>query len=56
MNLYEALEAATAEQAGIYAVCTAEAISNLWNWKSEEDLYKATEAIRYMIKKMEGIK
>ena len=52
-NLYQVLEAAAANKTGIMAICTAEAISNLWNWETAEDLRKAAEAIAYMLGKME---
>ena len=52
-NLYQVLEAATANKTGIMAICTAEAISNLWKWETAEDLRKAAEAIAYMLGKME---
>lgn len=53
VNLYEVLEAATAQHSGILAICTENAISSLWGWGSEADLLKARAAIDYMLKKME---
>lgn len=54
MSRYEIMEVATKDLAGIYAICTAEAITWLWNWKSAEDLQKAKAAIDYMLQKMEA--
>lgn len=55
MNMYEVLEAATGDLCGIRAICTADAISSLWNWKSQEDLLKAKAAIDFMLQKLEGL-
>lgn len=52
-NLYETLEPATIQLTGIQAICTAEAISNLWNWNGRENLLKARDAIEYLLKKTE---
>lgn len=52
-ELYETLEMATMQLTGIQAICTAEAISNLWNWRSRENLLKARDAIEYLLKKTE---
>lgn len=48
----DALEAATADLAGIEAVCTANAIKYLWRWRNKngvEDLRKAVWYIRRLI-------
>ena len=53
LDIYKVLEEATAKMQGINAICTAEAILQLWNWNSREDLLKARMAIDYLIKKLE---
>lgn len=53
LDIYEVLEAATCTKQGIMAICTAEAIRELWRWNSMEDLLKARDAIDYLIKKLE---
>lgn len=50
-EIYEVLEEATGNMQGIKAICTAEAILQLWRWDSKEDLLKAREAINYLLKK-----
>lgn len=52
-GLYEVLEAATAQLQGIQAICTADAISQLWNWSSRDNLLRARSAIDHLIKRME---
>ena len=52
-DLYEVLEAATAQLQGIRAICTADAISQLWNWSSRDNLLRARSAIDHLIKRME---
>jgi len=50
----DALEAATADLKGIYAVCTANAIKYLWRWQAKngvEDLEKSLWYIQKMIRK-----
>lgn len=51
VELFDALEAATLELKGIQAICTANAIQNLWNWTGKEDLLKAKANIDYLLKK-----
>lgn len=53
VSRYEIMEVATKDLTGIYAICTAEAITWLWNWKSAEDLQEAKAAIEYMLQRME---
>ena len=53
LDIYKVLEEATAKMQGITAICTAEAILQLWNWDSREDLLKARGAINYLLKKLE---
>ena len=53
LDIYKVLEEATAKMQGINAICTAEAILQLWNWDSREDLLKARGAIDYLLKKLE---
>lgn len=53
IDIYKVLEEATAKMQGITAICTAEAILQLWNWDSREDLLKARRAIDYLLKKLE---
>jgi hypothetical protein len=53
LDIYKVLEEATAKMQGITAICTAEAILQLWNWDSREDLLKARGAIDYLLKKLE---
>lgn len=55
-EIYEVLEEATGNMQGIKAICTAEAILQLWKWESKEDLLKARAAIDYLIKKLEDKK
>ena len=50
-EIYEVLEEATGNMQGIKAICTAEAILQLWKWESKEDLLKARAAIDYLLKK-----
>ena len=50
--IFSALESATADLTGMRAICTANAIQNLWNWKGEEDLLKAKANIDYLIKRL----
>lgn len=52
-EIYEVLEMATGHLNGIQAICTAEAILQLWNWESREELLKARNAVDYLLKKME---
>lgn len=52
-DLYDVLEAATVQLTGIQAICTAEAISQLWNWNSRENLLKARDAIDHLLKRMQ---
>lgn len=52
VELFDAMEAATLELKGIQAICTANAIQNLWNWTSKEDLLKAKANIDYLLKKL----
>lgn len=49
---FEILEAATAELKGIQAICTANAIQSLWNWKTAADLQTARENIDYLLKRL----
>ena len=56
LDIYKVLEEATAKRYGINAICTAEAILQLWNWDSREDLLKARGAIDYLLKKLEETK
>lgn len=56
LDIYKVLEEATANMQGINAICTAEAILQLWNWDSREDLLKARGAIDYLLKKLEETK
>ncbi len=56
LDIYKVLEEATANMQGITAICTAEAILQLWNWDSREDLLKARGAIDYLLKKLEEAK
>lgn len=49
--IYDFLEEATSNMRGIRAICTAEAILQLWQWDSKEDLLKAKAAIEYLLKK-----
>ena len=51
---YEVAEACTDELSGIWAVCTADAVMRLQNWKDKEDLLRAKNAIEYMIRRMEA--
>ena len=53
LDIYKVLEEATGSMQGINAICTAEAILQLWNWDSREDLLKARGAIDYLLKKLE---
>lgn len=55
LDIYELLEEATANMQGINAICTADAILQLWRWDSKEKLLKARKAIDYLLKKMEEI-
>ena len=52
LEVYEVLEAATADMKGIQAICTADAIMCLWNWDSKEDLLKARSSIDYMLRRL----
>jgi len=51
-NLYEIVEAATCDLKGIRAICTANAIQSLWNWKSAYDLQRARANIEYLLKRL----
>ena len=53
LDAYELAGACTEELSGVWAVCTADAVLCLQNWKSKEDLERAKNAIEYMIRKME---
>ena len=48
---YAFLAEATRELQGIDAICTAEALLSLWNWRDKAALLKAREAIDYLITK-----
>ena len=50
--MYETVEAATRELKGIRAICTADAIQSLWNWKSIYDLQRARASIDYLLKRL----
>ena len=50
--MYETVEAATRELKGIQAICTADAIQSLWNWKSIYDLQRARASIDYLLKRL----
>ena len=52
MNMLSVMEAATGELKGIQAICTANAIQSLWNWKSIYDLQRARASIDYLLKKL----
>lgn len=54
LEVYDVLEAATAEMKGIQAICTADAIMCLWNWKNKEDLLKARSSIDYLLRRLGG--
>lgn len=54
LGAYEVAEACTDELSGIWAVCTADAVMCLQNWKDREDLVRAKNAIDYMIRRMEA--
>lgn len=51
---YELAEACTDELSGIWAVCTADAVMCLQNWKDKEDLLRAKNAVEYMIRRTEA--
>lgn len=51
-DIYSVMETATRELKGIQAICTANAIQNLWNWDSKEALLKARADIDYLLKKL----
>lgn len=52
LEVYEVLEAATADMKGIQAICTADAIMCLWNWDTKEDLLKARSSIDYLLRRL----
>lgn len=52
MDMFSVMEAATGELKGIQAICTANAIQSLWNWKSIYDLQRARASIDYLLKKL----
>ena len=52
MDMFSVMEAATGELNGIHAICTANAIQSLWNWKSIYDLQRARASIDYLLKKL----
>ena len=52
MDMFSVMEAATGELKGIQALCTANAIQSLWNWKSIYDLQRARASIDYLLKKL----
>lgn len=52
VEVFDILEAATAELKGIQAICTAGAIQSLWNWSSKEDLLNAKANIDHLLKKL----
>ena len=51
-DIFSVMEAATGELKGIQAICTANAIQSLWNWKSIYDLQRARASIDYLLKKL----
>lgn len=51
VDRYTFLAEATRELQGIDAICTAEALLSLWNWRDKAALLKAREAIDYLITK-----
>ncbi len=51
-DMFSVMEAATGELKGIQAICTANAIQSLWNWKSIYDLQRARASIDYLLKKL----
>lgn len=51
-DMYSVMEAATVELKGIQAICTANAIQSLWNWKSVYDLQRARASIDYLLKRL----
>ena len=53
IDIYKVLEEATGKMQGIVAICTAEAILQLWNWTGREELLKARKAIDYLLGRME---
>ena len=52
LEVYDVLEAATADMKGIQTICTADAIMCLWNWDSKEDLLKARSSIDYLLRRL----
>lgn len=52
LEVYDVLEAATADMKGIQAICTADAIMCLWNWENKEDLMKARSSIDYLLRRI----
>lgn len=54
LEVYDILEAAVAEKKGIMAICTADAILCLWDWKSGDDLLKARSSIDYLLRRLDG--
>lgn len=52
VDMFSVMEAATGELKGIQAICTANAIQSLWNWKSIYDLQRARASIDYLLKKL----
>ena len=52
LDMFSVMEAATGELKGIQAICTANAIQSLWNWKSIYDLQRARASIDYLLKKL----
>lgn len=52
IGVMEVIEQATANLTGIQAVCTAQAIQALWNWRTPEDLQTAQRSIQYLLRRM----
>lgn len=52
IGIFDVMEAATVELKGIRAICTANAIQNLWNWTNKEALLTARANIDYLLKKL----
>ncbi len=51
-DVFSIMEAATSDLKGIQAICTANAIQDLWNWKTIYDLQRARASIDYLLKKL----
>ena len=52
IGVFEAMEGATKDMAGIRAICTADAIRCLWGWQDVKELQAARDSIDYLIRRL----